>query len=876
MRNLFNFVGLRHMMLRPGRTAFSILGISCGVALYIAISMINDSTSGYFRDSMSAVSGKAALTVSAGEIGFSQDVGDQLEKIPGVKDAVPVIENRSWIATTNESLMVMGVDLLQEKAVRSYKSEGKAIIGDSLTFITHPDSMILTDAFAKSHGYKIGDKLELLTAKGKMTFTIRAILSPTGLATAYGGALGIMDIDAARMAFGKDGKTDRLDIVTDKGADVAAVAASIRKVVPANFEVERPEMQSEQMERMIRSFQFMSRFFSSLALIVGIFLISNSISMSIAERRKEIGTLRALGTKRSGILALFLSESFAMGSVGALLGAFMGRVLAGYLVGSVTKAMSAQFAYRIEASSLDFNTSTVLGAVALGAISSLLAALVPSIKATRVEPIEAMKRKDTGEHSHLRGLGRFSGWLGAGLLAFSGALGIFVNGPGHAIIQGITQLMAIVGAALLGPALVLAAVRVARPLAAAIGERGGGMVPRLAVDNLLRNPKRTSTNVTSLMVGLILVVIIACVNVSFKGTLLAFFGRILHADLVISTTGRLQSHENQPLDENVKKLIEAHPAVLGAYELREVKVNYKPQGSDQEEKLLLKYFGEPPVPEVVPGEKPEARYAIFDVTDRDGEQAGHELFHSKDPTVIVSENFSIHTGKKTGDSIELATPKGMKPFRIIAVAAEYANPYGTVYVSRDTYRGLFDDHLVSGIAVKLKHGFAPVEVRKELDRMLSKQYKLTIMLNNDIRNEIAGVIDNSFAYTRSIEIAALLVALLGLMNTLIITVMERTREIGLTRSVGMTRGNISRMILMEAAGQGGLGAMISIGIGVLLGSLWVTRSLASSLGWVVHFYVPWNALATTFALGVVVTLAAAWYPARRAAAIEIVDALDYE
>jgi putative ABC transport system permease protein len=180
---------------------------------------------------------------------------------------------------------------------------------------------------------------------------------------------------------------------------------------------------------------------------------------------------------------------------------------------------------------------------------------------------------------------------------------------------------------------------------------------------------------------------------------------------------------------------------------------------------------------------------------------------------------------------------------------------------------------LSGIAVKLKHGFDPVRVREDLDRQLSKQYSLTIMLNSDIRGQVGTVVDNSFAYTRSIEIAALLVALLGLMNTLIITVMERTREIGLSRSVGMTRSGVAQMILIEAASQGGLGALISIAIGVLLGGLWVTRSLASSLGWVVHFYVPWGAAASTFALGMLVTLLAAWYPARRAAAIEIVEAL---
>jgi putative ABC transport system permease protein len=635
-------------------------------------------------------------------------------------------------------------------------------------------------------------------------------------------------------------------------------------------------MQSEQMERMVSSFQFMSRFFSSLALIVGVFLIANSISMSIAERRKEIGTLRALGTKRSGILALFLSESVAMGTVGAFIGAFLGRGLAGYLVASVTRAMTEQFRHEVGATALHFDVRTVVSAVAIGAASSLVAALVPSLKATRVEPIEAMKRKATGEQSAKRGIGRYFGWIGAAMLAISGAMSALAAGSGgaqaHGIAQAISQVMAVVGAALLGPALVLGLVRLARPVAVAIGENGGGMIPRLAVENVLRNPKRTGANVMSLMVGLILVVTIACVNVSFKGTLLGFFGRVLHADLIISTTGRLQSHENQPLSEAVKPLIEANPAVLGAYELREVKVHYGPQADE----LIVKYFGEPPVPVASAGQAPEPRYSIFDVTDGDSEQAGQALFHSQDPTTIVSENFSLHTGKKTGDTVELMTPRGLKPFRIVGVATEYASPFGTVYLSRATYLKFFDDPLVSGFAVKLKPGFDPVQVRKELDRELSRKYRLTILLNGDIRKQVEEAVDKSFAYTRAIEWAALLVALLGLTNTLIITVMERTREIGLSRSVGMTRKHVSRMILIEAAGQGGLGALISVGIGVLLGSLWVTRSLAGALGWVVKFYVPWNGLFATFALGLLVTLAAAWYPARRAAAIEIVDALDHE
>lgn len=862
MMNLFRFVALRHLRLKPGRTLLAVGGITCGIALYVAISIINQSTSGYFRESMGAVSGKATLNVSGGETGFDEKLVEKIEAVEGVKAAVPVLETRSWLLTTNESVMVLGVDLFQERAVRSYKSEGKAIIGDAMSFISQPDSLILTTVFANEHGIKMNDKLELSTADGKSTFTVRGILSPTGLAKAYGGALAIMDIDAARLSFGKQGKVDRIDIVTKDGADVERVAERVRGVVGAGLTVDRPEMASKQMEKMTESFQFMSRFFSTLALIVGVFLVANSIAISIAERRKEIGTLRALGSKRAGILTLFLCEAFAMGAAGSFVGAFIGRGVAGFLVDAVTRSMSVQFAQKIEATQLPFDATTVLGAVVIGAVSSLLAALWPSIKATRVQPVDAMKRKDTGEESRRSGFSRYAGWVGFVLLGGSACLSIFVPGLRNPIAQILMQLGAITGIALLGPALVIAAVQALRPVVA----RFDSLIPRLALDNLVRNPKRTTTNVTSLMVGLILVVLIACVNTSFKGTLLSFFDRILHADLLISTTGRLQSHETQPLTTALKPVIAAHPGVLGVYELREVKFNY------QGKQVLLKSYDEPPVPE----EQGAKRYPIFDTVDRDSENAGRELFHASDLTIFVSENFTLQNGARTGDHIELITPSGPRQARIAAVVREYANPNGTLFISRTNYQALFHDLLVGGFAVKLKKGFDPATVRSDLDRQLSKDNKLTILLNSDIKEQVAGVIDSSFAYTKAIEGAALLVALLGLMNTLLVTVLERTRELGVSRAIGMTRSQVTKMILLEAASQGGFGAIVALGLGVVMGLVWVTQNLAYILGWVVEFHVPWSSMGVTLALGLAVTMLAAWYPARRASKIEIVDALDHE
>jgi putative ABC transport system permease protein len=857
--NHFRYIALRQLRERPARTILTVLGVACGIALYVAITIINESTLQFFKDSVNAVAGKATLIVSAGETGFDEGVAEKLEKVPGVTHAVPVLETRAWLLSTNETLMVLGVDLLQEKAVRSYKTTGKKIIGDALSFITQPDSLILTETFARTHGLKEGDTLELSSARGKSKFTVRGMLSPTGLATAYGGAMAIMDIDGARIMFGKEGKLDRVDIVTAEGADLAQVEARVREIVGPGLNVERPELQSEQMERMTRSFQVILSFFATLALIVGIFLVANSVAMSVAERRKETGTLRALGTTRRGVLTIFVSEALAMGTAGALIGAFLGRGLASVMVGAVTKAMTSQYQQKIDVSDLNFGPRHVLTAVAIGAISAVMAALWPSIKAALIQPVHAMKAHEMEEDEPASG-GSYAmiGWTGVALLLFATAALFASRRAGGRSLEMAMQLSAVLGSALVGPAVVGGLVRLLRPMVRA----RSWTVVRLAQDNLLRNPRRTGSNVMTLMVGLMLVIMIASVNTSFKVTLISWYSRILNADLVVSTNGRLASHQSQPLHEELRPRILGTEGVAGTFGIRQVKVKYG------DKSLVLKAFDDP--------SKILGGYPIFEVEGADATVAGRELYDAKDPVIMVSQGFVNNHGKKTGDTIELLTPAGLRPFRIVATVVDFAAPGGVLYMSRPRYRELFRDDLVSAYAVKVKEGADPVEVRTRLDRAVSREYKLTILSNADLRAQITRIVDDSFGYAATIEAAALLVALFGLLNTLLISVMERTRELGMLRAVGMSRGQLARMIVLESASQGGLGAAVAIAIGTFVASIWVSESLGRTLGWEVNFHFPWAAAWGTFAMGLAVSAFAAWYPAHRAARLDIVEALDYE
>jgi len=865
VRNLFRFVGLRHLLNRPGRTLLTTIGVGLGVSLYIAIEIINRSTLASFKESIDAIAGKAQLSITAGETGFPEDKIDIIQKISGVKHAVPMIEAHAYFAGTkvsNETLVILGVDLLKEQGVRTYKTTDEEVIEDPLVFLNQPDSIILTHAFAKSHGLEMDSVFEIATARGKRKLTVRGLLTPEGPARAYGGALAIMDIDGARVTFGKENKTDRIDIIPTDGIDLEVVKQNITESLGPGFDVQRPSSQSEGMERLVKSYQVMLSFFSLLALLVGLFLVTNSVSISVAERRREIGTLRALGATRVGILILFLSEAVVMGVVGAFGGVWLGRWLSTILLKTVTTSLSHQYMMPIKSSKVVFGSEEMILGIILGAGASFIAALIPSFRATYIQPLEAMRKSELSQQVAKKNIFTLSLVTGLLLLIFLTISSNYQWRNQSDFLRILNQVSTMVGPALVGPTVVAGLIFLFRSFAI----RMGGTVTRLAYDNLLRNPKRTGSNVTTLIVGLILVIIVASMNVSFKSTIVGWFSRVLHVDLLVASNGNLITYEVQPLHEDIGKNLEDIQGIKkgphgGTYAIRFIHLQYEGK------QLALKAYDEP---------HPDEKYSVFDVQDRNVEEAGRELFHSKTPTVFVSENFVMHFKKKTGDVIELNTPTGKHKFQIAGVIVDFASPEGIFYIDRVMYKKLWNDSLVDGFGIKALPGYDPALIRKEIDQRFGQSLNLMTTSNSELKEGINRSIDESFAYTYAIQMAALLVALLGLLNTFMISVIERTRELGMLRAVGMSRGQMMNMILQEALVQGGFGALVAVGFGAWISEMWIRTSLSQVLGWIIKFSFPWSAIATTIGAGVLITLIAGVYPAWRASRLEIREALEYE
>lgn len=866
MLNLFRFIGVRHLTSKPGRTVLATAGVSLGIALYVAIRLINHSTATSFRESIESIAGRSSLTVSAGDTGFPEEKVEAIQKVPGVFSAVPLVVSRAYLMGMGsqenpESLMVLGVDLLKEEGVRSYKATDQEVIDDPFTFLNQPDSIILTKTFAARHGLKIDSQFQVATARGTRTMTVRGLLEPEGPAKAYGGNLAIMDIDGARITFGKEKKVDRVDLVLRDGVDPVTLAETMRQALGAGYTVEDTAAQTEGMQRLIASYQTLLDLFSVLALFVGVFLITNTVSISVAERRKEIGTLRSLGTPRKQIMLLFLFEAALMGVIGAFAGVWLGRGLAGWLVDLVGRSMSLGSGTPIEPAPIVFGTEQILAGVAVGAGAAFLAALYPAFRSVTIQPMEAMKRIDEGNEAvpsqKVSGLS-----FGCLLLAYFAASSILGLAASSRVFEVLDPVAAMAGVALVAPFVVIAVVK-------RFGlDRvpGLGAVSRLAQDNLVQNPKRTGSNVRILMVGLTLVIILSSLSNSFRGSIVGWYERTLNADLVVSSFGNLVSNRVQPIHESVANDLAQlsgvrHGPVRAAYGIRAVHLQYEGK------QISLRAWDET---------NPADGYTNFEALDRPTREAVREMYHSGDLTTLVSENFARNFGKKTGDVLRIESPSGALKARIVGVVSDFSSPTGLIYLDRQKYRELWRDPLVDGFALYAEPGYDPELIRREIDRRFGHSLNLTSVSQAEIKKQVSEQVTNAFSYVIAIEAAALLVALLGLLNTYLISVMERTQELGVLRAIGMSRRHVRRLILQEAFLQGSLGAAIAVALGTAAAYLLVTRSLSHMLGWVLYFSIPWGSLALTVVVGVLVAMIAGLYPSIRAGRIEISQALEYE
>ena len=868
------------------RTLTTIVGIALGIAVVIAIQLTNASSVRGFETALDTVAGRTSVEI-AGTAGVPETQIAELGWLREFGALAPVIEGEMAIvsdemlarglelrsptgvpvrpARRSEAVKVLGVDILRDLTLRDYAvAEREATSGEAsarldafttqqfLELLTSPRSIVITEKLARRRGYALGDEIRLMAGDRVNTFVIRALLKDEGAARVMDGSFVLMDIAAAQLAFDRLGRVDRLDVqlTTEDGSvpDSARIDAALEQVngrLPDGLTASRPARRGEQVEHMLAAFHLNLTALSWVALVVGLFLVYNTVTISVIARREEIGVLRALGVTRAQVLLLFLGEAAVLGLAGGVLGLGLARAMADAAVGLTSSTVSTLY-IATAAAPPSLAAWHVVLALAIGVPLSLLAAAVPAIEGSRVPPTSAMRGSDRVEsRRRLK-----ASALVVPFLVLAGAYGLSRLGPvdGRPLFGYASSFATIIGASLLVPAIIFGLARVLRvPLARLLGVEG-----MLAHANLAAAIPRLSISVAALAVSLSMMVAVAVMIGSFRDTVAYWIGQTLQADLFVGPGMQPTVGSEQTLSAPVMDAVSRHPGVDAVDTFRNIDLVY--QGN-------LVVLGAGHFDIVL------AHGSLLFKAPADGRAALRRAIGTE--AVIVSEAFANKYRVSPGETIELHTPAGERPFAVAAVYYDYAVDRGVIVMDRPTFVKYFGELTPTGMAAYLRPGADPEQVRAEILASLDEGHQAFIYTNRDLRSEVLRIFDSTFAITYALEIIAIAVAMLGVAATLLTLVLERRRELSLLRLIGAARRQVQRMVVIEAALIGAASQAIGLVVGLALSMVLIYVINVQSFGWTIQFRVPVLFLLQVSVLVVVATAVAGLYPARRAATLVV-------
>ncbi len=859
MLQALHMIARSHVMERPVRTVMTVLGIALGVAVSVAIRTANVEVLRSFEEAVLTVAGRATLQVSGGELGLDERVIAALRNQPGVVSASPVVQQHAQVAAgphRGKPLVVMGLDLLEAADHRNFRLKTDAGTEPTLDPLLEPNAVFVGSRLAAEWSLAEGSPLDLLVGTSTHRLVVRGVVeSSTGVRTAWE-HLAVMDIAAAQSLFGSVGKLDRIDLVTDPARSIEEIARTIAPLLPPPLTIHRPAHRNEQVERMVRAFQLNLATLSGVGLLVGLLLVYNTIAYSVVRHRREIGILRALGLSRPGIAALFIGEAAVMGLIGGAGGSIFGVLLAKQLVSSLSRTVSDLYAPVSEAADgLSLLTPALLIEGGLfGLTVAMLGALAPSVDASRTAPARALAPGEYEDTQAFRA--RPLAWVGGGCLVLAGLLAWPGPVGGLPLFGYASAFCLLLSVSCFAPLLVYGVGTVMT------GSRRVGALGLIAAEQIARAPGRNAITVSALMIGIAIMIGVGIMIQSFRQTVDEWINQTVMADLVVATPGWLTGEENGMQAKRMPlawmERAAAIPGVAAVDTYRDLTVE----------------LGGRPVSLVSRDLRVHAERSRYLFMDGDSPELLSRTVTARG--VVISEVLAGRLGLREGSVLTLMTPSGERSFPVIGVFYDYATDGGKLVMDRSLYRALWNDDTTTVIAVYLKPDADAGVVRQRLADTMGQAGQIVVITNAEIKREILAIFDRTFTVTYALEFIAVVIALLGIVNTLLTSVLERQREMATLRAVGASAAQIRGLVLWEGLYLGLLGACLGVAGGLALSFLLIHVINKQSFGWTIHFQFPVWLVVEGVALALGAALVASYAPALWAARQPVVDGLRYE
>ncbi len=843
IKPLMRRAGLRYFSQNPWLGFLAIFSIALGVAVVTAVDLANQGAMDSLIKTTETLEGGATHRLGGPPGGVPENLYPTILEKEAVLHATPVVEG---VVTSPDfpaaSFNLFGVDPLSQGPFRPHINP----IGERkllTTIMTRPDAVLMAEETARRLAVQAGDSIQIIAGGKRQKVSVVGLLAVKNRLQREGMAsLLLADIATAQELMGLEGRLNRIDLIITEGATLPAPPPGTR-ITPAS-------QRKETMLAMTESFRLNLSALSLLALLVGMFIIFNTISFSVVRRRRMIGLLRAQGVTRREIFHQLLTEGLMLAVPGTVFGLMFGIVLGHGMVDLVTGTINDLY-YHLPPTPLHPGPGSLIKGTILGIGASMLATLHPAYEATTISPVTALSRssqefKVTGKRRR-----HWTLWWGCGLILTGAAMLLL---PGKSLFFGFAALaLLIVGAAFLAPrATVLLMALLARPVSRLFGLPG-----KIAVGGVVRNLSRTGIAVAALSVAVATAVGMGLLIHSFRATVELWLHDTLSSDIYISVKGTLSTSGNPELKPETIEILQkaAGDARVGFGRKMVIDTDLGP--------LTLLIL-----------EIPKERFFRYQFKAGDPELLWPQ-FMGRD-SILVSEALAFHKGLAIGDFINLPTAAGVKPFKIGGVIYDYRANAGLMIMNRAVFQRHWRDYGVTNMGINVA-GEADIDAMVEKLKMAvatSEQGpSLVIRSNRNLRVASLEIFDRTFAITRHLRLLGVTVAFFGVFTALMAIQLERFREMAIFRALGLTRSELSRIIILETGLLGVAAGLLAIPLGWMQGMLLIHVINFRSFGWSMQAAPDVGILLQALIIAIPTAVIAGIYPARRMAATSPASAL---
>lgn len=826
---LFLRLILRPLAREPIRTALAIFAVALGVSAVVAIDLAGQAAAGSFHSSLESLAGNSDLQITAPG-GLDERLLGKLVQLPYAFQFAPRIESFAFINGKGEAVPFIGLDLIGHAAQREFATDTSA-----------QQANLLSEGYPIWVGQQLhlraGERVPLLINDTLRTFIVAGILKPEKEKVVE--RVIVADIGLAQEVTGKLGKLDSIDVRTPQGKPAVDWRTILGSTLPASVSIDPQGARRQEYRKMLAAFRLNLRALSYIALIVGAFLIYNTISISVVRRRNEIGVLRALGGTRRMILGGFLAEALFLAVAGSSAGLLIGRFLAVGAVKLIGNTVQSLYVSS-QPAPIHLTLAATITGLGLGLGVSLLAALAPALEASRIAPVEAMAR---GREEYSLALRSRSVSLWALLLVAVAA--ILCKLPavrGRPVFAYIAVVLLIAATA----AIIPSAVYLLAGTTHHVLQKLLGMEAMLALRALRGSIGRTSVLTAALATAVAMTTSVGIMVGSFRETVRVWMNHQLQADLYLRPAGSPGADRHPTMDPEIADRIERLPGVAAVDRFRAYRISY--------DGLPATLAG---------GESSRVRDSDA-TTFLPGED--RDAILSKLPTgdyAVVSEPFANEHNVHAGSILQIPLAGAVRRFRVLGIYYDYAAGGGYIILDRRTLLKYLPDPAESNVAVYLKRGVEAGAVRRGIGRVIGGR-AVMVFSNGALRRGALQVFDRTFRITYALEAVAVIVAVMGIAGALLAMVIDRRREFALLRFLGASQLQVRGIILCEAGLLGLLANAIGLILGAILSLILIFVINKQSFGWTIQFHWPAALLLTALTGIYAATVLAGLYPARTA------------